>query len=417
MWFESLRGWLKEDNRMSLYIHLPFCESLCTYCGCNKRITKNHSVELPYIQSIIDEWHQTVRHLPHLPIIEEIHLGGGTPTFFSSRHLERLINGIKENAHLSERITMSFEAHPSSTSFDHLITLRDLGFDRISIGVQDISPKVLQAIRRFQTEEEVEKVTFQAKALGYKSVNYDLIYGLPFQDQNDVTTTMDFVAKMKPDRIAYYSYAHVPWKSKGQRAFTEEDLLLGYDKYLLRHKGVQRLSAMGYVHIGMDHFSLPGEELAWAKEKGTLHRNFMGYTVARNRITIGLGTSAISELPDMYVQNEKTVEDYQSCIHEGSWPVIKGHRLTVKDQEVKKIILDLICKGFTTWQPNDLMERIAKDQKESLKKMSDDGLCELLPGKLSIKKKGEFFIRNVCSLLDPYLNVNTKTESRFSQVV
>ncbi len=174
---------------------------------------------------------------------------------------------------------------------------------------------------------------------------------------------------------------------------------------------------MGYVHIGMDHFSLPGEELALAKGNGTLHRNFMGYTIARNRITIGLGTSAISESPDMYVQNEKSVEDYQSCIIDGSWPVIKGHTLSLKDQNVKKILLDLICKGFTVWQETDLMEHIVNDQKEALQKMAEDGLCELMPGKLTITKLGEFFIRNVCSLLDPYLDLNAKTERRFSQVV
>ena len=211
-WFLSINDSLKEDNQISLYIHLPFCEQLCTYCACNKRITKNHKVESPYIETVLQEWSYYLSRFEYKPVIKEIHLGGGTPTFFSPNELSKLISGLTQNVQIAENASFAFEAHPNSTSLEHLETLFSLGFNRLSIGVQDISPMILKAINRNQTKEEVIQVTHQAREIGYKSINYDIIYGLPFQNETHIRETIDFVKEMRPDRLAFYAYAHVPWK-------------------------------------------------------------------------------------------------------------------------------------------------------------------------------------------------------------
>jgi len=294
---------------ISLYIHLPFCESMCTFCGCNKRITKNHEVEHPYINAVLKEWNLYCDAFPDTPIIKEIHLGGGTPTFFSPENLERLINGIFARATKAEAHEFSFEGHPNNTSRRHLQTLFDLGFRRVSFGVQDYSETVQTAIHRIQPFHNVAKVTFWAKEIGYTSVGHDLIFGLPFQTLNDVMDTIDKTNSLQPDRLAFYSYAHVPWiKGNGQRGFKGEDLPKDDEKRKLYEEGKKRLADNGYHEIGMDHFALASDSMYDAFKNGKLHRNFMGYTASKTQLMIGLGVSSISDSWYSFAQNEKPLK-------------------------------------------------------------------------------------------------------------
>ena len=283
-WLTALRTKFPETNRetgISLYVHLPFCESLCTYCGCNTRITKNHEVEPKYLDSVLREREIYLDAFPDRPIIRELHLGGGTPTFFRPAHLEYLVDALLIKCERHSDFEFGFECHPNNTTPEHLRTLSELGFTRISIGVQDFDPKVQKAINRGQSFERVKQVTDQARELGYKSINFDLIYGLPFQTPQSIQYTFDRVSQLKPDRIAFYSYAHVPWKRPGQRGYSENDLPQGKAKRNLYEQGRDLILGGGYQEIGMDHFALPGDDLYKAWKHKTLHRNFMGYTPVR----------------------------------------------------------------------------------------------------------------------------------------
>ena len=285
----------KEDG-LSLYIHLPFCESLCTYCGCNTRITVNHAVEKPYIEGLLKEWSMYLHILPDRPILKELHLGGGTPTFFSPEHLKLLLEALLKTVVLHPDFEFSFEGHPANTTYAHLKVLRELGFSRVSFGIQDFDPRVQLAINRLQSFEQVCDVTRWSRELGYGSVNFDLIYGLPFQTRKSIEHTIEKVAELMPDRIAFYSYAHVPWKRPGQRAYSEKDLPSAYEKQQLNQFGHRQLLALGYELVGMDHFALPEDELLKAMKNGRLHRNFMGYTTNPGKLLMGLGVSSISDI-------------------------------------------------------------------------------------------------------------------------
>jgi oxygen-independent coproporphyrinogen-3 oxidase len=313
-WKNTLLQSFKESNAsegISLYIHLPFCESLCTFCGCNKRITKRHEVEDPYITAVIKEWKLYCDLFPRKPIIREIHLGGGTPTFFSPENLERLINGILQFATIAPEHEFSFEGHPNNTTKKHLQSLYDLGFRRVSFGVQDYSTTVQEAIHRIQPFHNVAKVTFWAKEIGYTSIGHDLIFGLPFQTITEVKDTIDKTKSLFPDRLAFYSYAHVPWiKGNGQRGFNDEDLPKDDEKRMLYEEGKKQLAQNGYHEIGMDHFALDKDSLYTSFNEGKLHRNFMGYTASKTQLMIGLGVSSISDSWYSFAQNEKTLEDY-----------------------------------------------------------------------------------------------------------
>ncbi|HZJ61120.1 MAG TPA: oxygen-independent coproporphyrinogen III oxidase, partial [Chitinophagaceae bacterium] len=275
------------QNGTSLYVHLPFCESLCTYCGCNKKITNNHGVEGEYIEALTKEWNLYRRLMGEPPIVREIHLGGGTPTFFSPLNLRLLVESIVKRAIIHPHREFSIEGHPNNTTKNHLRILYDLGFRRISYGVQDHDPEVQRVINRIQPIENVRKATEEAREVGFRSVNFDLIYGLPKQSLQSVEKTIQQTILLKPDRIAFYSYAHVPWTSRGQRLFDENDLPSAEEKLQLYLRGKELLTTAGYVDIGMDHFALPGDDLYEAWLSGRLHRNFMGYTTQNTSFLLG----------------------------------------------------------------------------------------------------------------------------------
>ena len=392
-----------DQKGISLYIHLPFCESLCTYCGCNTRITKNHAVETPYIQSILKEWSLYLDALEVSPRIAEIHLGGGTPTFFSPRNLHSLIEAILSSATLMPGAELSFEGHPANTTEEHLAVLAELGFNRVSYGIQDFDARVQKAIHRFQTEEEVERVVNLSRKHGYRSINFDLVYGLPFQTPESMQQTLDAVARLRPDRIAFYSYAHVPWLKPGQRQFTEMDLPEPELKRALYEMGLSQFEKANYHEVGMDHFALPEDPLFEAAGKGLLNRNFMGYTTSRSRLLIGLGVSAISDAWSAYIQNEKTVEAYTERVNRAELPFFKGHLLTQEDMILRGHISRLMCRFETRWE-NPLRQCDAWF--EGLNRLDDfaeDGLIELNPYHLKVLPKGRAFVRNICMAFDARL--------------
>jgi oxygen-independent coproporphyrinogen-3 oxidase len=414
-WADSLRRSFAESGKagISLYVHLPFCEDLCTYCGCNTRITKNHRVEEPYIAAVISEWQRYLAAMGAAPVIREIHLGGGTPTFFSAKNLRSLIRGLLEKATIHPEAAFSFEAHPANTTVDHLETLFDLGFRRLSLGIQDFDPKVQQVINRRQSFEQVAIVTQQARRIGYTSVNYDLIYGLPLQTLPGLAGTLQQVAGLQPDRIAFYSYAHVPWLKPGQRKFTEQDLPDPAAKLKLYETGRSLLKGYGYREIGMDHFALAGDELLRAAENGSLHRNFMGYTTQHCPLLIGLGVSAISDAGNAYAQNLKVVEEYLDILREGKLPLLKGHLMTADDLVIRRHILDIMCKGRTHWDQTGHCDAVTAAI-ERLQPFVADGLIELGSFGLEVKPEGMNYLRNICMALDDRLWAAQPADRLFS---
>ena len=400
---------------LSIYIHLPYCENLCTYCGCNTRITKNHKVEEPYIDSLLKEWEMYRQLLGEESLlIQEIHLGGGTPTFFQPENLQRLISGILKGNRKTADASFSFEAHPANTTREHLQTLADLGFKRLSLGIQDFDERVQFVINRHQTIEDVSRVMAEARAIGYDSINFDLIYGLPLQTMESVKMTIEASLAMSPDRISFYSYAHVPWLKPGQRRFTEMDLPVGEDKLNLYKLGKAMIQEAGYEDVGMDHFAKREDALFLANANGTLHRNFMGYADRYTPLMIGLGVSSISDAWTAFAQNVKTVEEYHQLIQEGKLPVFKGHLLDQEDVLIRQYILDMMCRGVVNLQPaSKLNERIL----QRLQPLQDDGLVVINGLNTTITVIGKSFLRNVCMTFDERLQRSKERENLFSQAI
>ena len=420
-WKTSVIRSFNESNTtegISLYIHLPFCESLCTFCGCNKRITKRHEVEHPYIQALLKEWKGYCDLFPNTPIIKEIHLGGGTPTFFSSENLEILIQGIFERATRAVNYEFSFEGHPNNTSKQHLQKLFDLGFRRVSFGVQDYSSKVQEAIHRIQPFHNVAKVTFWAKEIGYTSISHDLIFGLPFQKLDNVLDTIDKTNSLQPDRLAFYSYAHVPWiKGNGQRGFNDSDLPKDTEKRQLYEEGKNLLEKNGYHEIGMDHFALKKDSLFVSAIEGKLHRNFMGYTASKTQLMIGLGVSSISDSWYAFAQNEKTIEDYYARLKISALPVYRGHILTAEDMIIRKHILNLMCQFKTSWKNKSLQFSELPKVLENLFELEHDGLIVRENEAIIITEKGKPFVRNICMAFDLLLIRKAPETKLFSMTI
>ncbi|MEN9571006.1 MAG: hypothetical protein RL172_2237 [Bacteroidota bacterium] len=387
---------------ISLYLHLPFCESLCTYCGCNKKITSNHRVEKEYMAAIAKEWQLYLQLMDTAPVIRELHLGGGTPTFFSPENLERLLENIFASAKIHPQHEFSFEGHPNNTTRQHLQALYNLGFRRVSYGVQDNDPDVQRIINRVQPVQNVQKATDTAREIGYHSVNFDLIYGLPLQTEQSLQKTITQCVQMKPDRIAFYSYAHVPWASRGQRLFDEQDLPSPSDKMKLYQLGKSLFATHGYVDVGMDHFALPTDDLVQAKNNGTLHRNFMGYTTQQTKMLLGLGVSSISDAGIAYAQNEKTIHDYYACLQNDILPVKKGFFLNEEDVAFKKYILDASCRGAVCFNKKDL-PLLQQYSFAGLQALQQDGLLQLSEGGITVTALGWHFIRNICRVFDLHL--------------
>ena len=420
-WEETVKRSFNESNTkegISLYIHMPYCESLCTFCACHKHITTRHSVEDEYIDTVLKEWKLYVELLEVKPSIREIHLGGGTPTFFSSENLKRMINGIFKEASRHEVYDFSFEAHPNDTTKEQLQTLFDLGFKRTSFGIQDYDPIVQRAINRVQPYENVDRVNTWAREIGYESISHDIIFGLPHQTKESIINTIEQTVKQRPDRIAYYSYAHVPWiKGVGQRGFDENDLPKDEYKRELYELGKKLFFEAGYEEIGMDHFALPTDKLHKAMVSKKLHRNFMGYTAGKTKLMIGLGMSSISDSWYSFAQNEKRVEDYVQRVNEGKLPVFRGHLLTKEDLVVRQHILNLMCNLETSWEDASMKLENIDEILERLSEMKEDNLIEIYENRLVVKESSRMFVRNVCMAFDLHLAKSTPEGRIFSMTI
>ena len=417
----GLKRSFEESNStegISLYIHLPFCESMCTFCGCHKRITKRHEVEDPYIRSVLKEWRLYRDLMSERPVVKELHLGGGTPTFFSPENLRILIEGIFREANRGAELECSFEGHPNNTTREHLQVLYDLGFRRVSYGVQDYNLHIQKTINRIQPFERVQDVTGWAREIGYTSVGHDLIFGLPHQRLEHIEETVARTRLLAPDRIAFYSYAHVPWlKGNGQRGYKESDLPAAEEKRKQYEHGKALFAEAGYVEIGMDHFALKTDSLYHAMQSRQLHRNFMGYTASRTQLMVGLGVSSISDTWYGFAQNVKQLEEYQHLVANNIIPIYRGHILDKEDQVVRRHILNLMCRFETAWDKADACFPQLETVLDRLDEMVRDGLLEIGKTHLRVTEEGRPFIRNVCMAFDLYLHRKTPEKRLFSMTI
>ena len=420
-WEATVKQRFEETNSttgISLYIHLPFCEQMCTFCGCHKRITKRHEVERPYIQALLKEWRLYRSLFPERPRIKELHLGGGTPTFFSPENLKILVEGLLRGAVIADNHEFSFEGHPNNTTREHLQVLYDLGFRRVSFGVQDYNEDIQKAINRVQPFKNVMHVTEWAHQIGYTSVGHDLIFGLPHQTVRDVESTILKTKLLQPDRIAFYSYAHVPWmKGTGQRGFSEADLPAPDVKRKMYELGKELLAQIGYEEIGMDHFALRSDSLYQSMKSGELHRNFMGYTASRTGLMLGLGVSSISDSWYGFAQNVKGIEEYERLVADGIIPIFRGHILTWEDQVVRKHVLNLMCHLQTSWAAEGMKFGELAQVLERLREMEADGLLKIEADQLQVTEKGRPFIRNICMAFDLLLHRKAPETRLFSMTI
>ena len=388
------------DASVSVYVHVPFCESLCTFCGCNTVITRDHAREEPYVDLVLRELDTYLAAAPTLSDrpVRHVHLGGGTPTFLAPASLDRLAGEIHRRLpSRGEHFEGSIEADPRVTSADHLAALAQHGFQRLSLGVQDFDDEVQALVNRRQSYELVERLTAQARATGFVSVNFDLIYGLPGQTPASARHLADLVADLRPDRLAVYSFARVPWIKPAQRKFRDDQVPAGAEKRALYEILRDRLMAEGYVELGLDHFALPHDSLAVAAESGSLHRNFMGYAERPTTTLLGLGVSAISETADCYHQNEKILPVYERRVQAGEVPTLRGHKLSADDQRRR----DRIRRLMTTFR-TPIDENEEADAREFLAPLVADGLVAIDHGELRILPGGRAFLRNAASFFDRY---------------
>ncbi len=420
-WLKSVVTAFDESNAeegISIYIHLPFCESLCTFCACHKRITKQHSVEEPYIKTLLKEWDLYCQLFSERPRIKEIHLGGGTPTFFHPENLRMLIDGILSKAEKDDHFEFSFEAHPNNTTGEHLEVLYELGFRRTSFGVQDYDEKVQKTINRIQPYERVKYVTELSREIGYTSVSHDLVFGLPHQTLESILHTINLTKELTPDRIAFYSYAHVPWiKNVGQRGFSEADLPSAEEKRVLYETGKRLLYELDYEEIGMDHFALKTDSMYHAAKNKTLHRNFMGYTTNKTQLMIGLGMSSISDSWNAFAQNIKTVDEYSAAVNNGIIPIFRGHDLSQEDLIIRKHILNIMCHFETSWKEDHMQFPELGTCLERLQEMEQDGLVVIDADGLTVPEHARPYVRNICMAFDLHL-IRSKPQTRiFSMTI
>ncbi|EMJ85964.1 oxygen-independent coproporphyrinogen III oxidase [Leptospira meyeri] len=412
---QSLDTYLSpKDSKLAIYLHIPFCETLCTFCGCNTSITKNHTAEEPYVTALKNELQLYSEKVSSLngKNLSELHLGGGSPTYLSDYNLQSTIEFILTKLNPAEDPQYSIEVDPRRTRISQLKLLQKLGFGRISLGVQDFDPEVQRLVNRIQPFELTENITLEARALGFDSINFDLIYGLPKQTLDSMQYSIEKTLELKPDRIAFYSYAHVPWIKASQRLFTEKDLPEPTLKRDLYEMGRSLLEKEGYREIGMDHFALPHDKLWKAFNENKLHRNFMGYSESKTDVMLGLGSSSISETPNLFFQNQKLEMKYRKSILDGTIPILRGHKLTRSDQKRKQLILDLM----TSWKvkvPNDMKSHVSN----FLQEMESDKLVHWEEETLIVTELGKPFLRIVAMAFDEKLQLSQPTKPVFSKAI
>lgn len=415
-WLESLQAALSAPAAsLSLYAHLPFCESLCTFCGCNTVITRDHGRAKPYTALLLKELDAYLTSVPALAAmpVSEMHLGGGTPTFSAPNELAELLDAVFARVSRDPSGFLgSVEADPRVTTRAHLDVLRERGFSRLSLGVQDFNPETQNLVNRIQSPELVATLVAHARASGYESVNFDLIYGLPGQTLASMRELAAHVLAQMPDRLAVYSFARVPWIKPQQRKFRDDQIPEGAEKRALYEVIRSALLGAGYVELGLDHFAKPADALARAAAGGTMHRNFQGYTEKRTTTLLGLGVSAISETPDCYHQNEKVITVYDRRVSRGETPTFRGHRLSAEDQRRRAKIRTLMTRFGVALTPG---EHAAA--REALADLLSDGLVTLTADQLIVPMHGRPFLRNVAALFDAYFQTSPPAGPLYSRSI
>jgi oxygen-independent coproporphyrinogen-3 oxidase len=424
---DDYRTWAKASNEeliprpLSLYFHIPFCDTICYYCACNKIVTKNKQRSIQYLEDLFHEIELQAALFDQDRIVDQLHWGGGTPTFLSNDQMQALMDKIGKHFKLHDEGQYSIEIDPRSTGNGSIEHLRHLGFNRISIGVQDFDPKVQIAVNRVQSVEMTRSVVKTARNSGFKSINIDLIYGLPFQSVVSFAQTLDTLIDIKPDRIAVYNYAHLPHRFPPQRRIHDEDLPKLEEKLEILRYSIERLTQSGYVYIGMDHFALPNDELAVAQRNSTLHRNFQGYSSHAQCDSVAMGVSAISNIGDHFSQNTTDIVAYHDAIQKDQLPIYRGCETELADIVRNDIIQQLICHfrldigGIEKRWNLNFDKQFAKELVQ-LKAMEDDGLLSLKPNAINILNPGRLLVRNICMVFDRYINPVVKTNS-FSRIV
>ncbi len=420
------RAWAQRSNEtprpLSLYFHLPFCDTVCFYCACNKVVTKDRQRASPYLGRLHREIAMQGQLFDHSRTVEQLHWGGGTPTFISHEEMRELMTVTREHFRLRDDDLGEYgiEVDPREIRPETLAQLRRLGFNRLSMGVQDFEPAVQKAVNRLQSEAETFAVLTQARALGFRSINMDLIYGLPFQTVETFARTLEKIINAGPDRLSVFNYAHLPEMFKPQRRIRAEDLPAPQEKLNILQLTIERLTRAGYVYIGMDHFARPDDELAVAQRHGTLYRNFQGYSTHAECDLVAMGMTAIGMVGDCYSQNLKTQEDYQAAIDAGRLPVMRGITLDADDKLRRAIITQLICHFALDLKTVEREHGIRfadyfAAELADLQAMQQDGLLELDEASIRVRPAGKLLIRNVCMVFDRYLR--HKQEQRFSKVI
>ena len=406
---------------LSLYVHIPFCESLCYYCACNKIITKHHDRAAAYLRYLSREVDLHTRHMGVGQVVSQLHLGGGSPTFLSDAELRELMGMLRRSFNLIPGGEYSIEIDPRTIDASRLDVLAELGFTRLSFGVQDFDPAVQKAVHRIQPAEQVFALVAAARQRGFESINADLIYGLPEQTPESFDRTLAQINELKPDRIALYAYAHLPERFKPQRRISSVEIPNAAAKVAMLARSMASLMAAGYVYIGMDHFALPNDSLAVAKRQGRLHRNFQGYSTQPDCDMIGLGVSSIGRVGATYSQNAKTLEEYYDHLDQGQFPVVRGLALSRDDLVRRAVIMALMCQGQLSFESISLAYLIdfksyfAKEM-DILAAQVDQGLIELDAGGIQVTAKGWFFVRAVAMVFDRYLQTD-RTRARFSKIL
>jgi oxygen-independent coproporphyrinogen-3 oxidase len=413
----------KSDVPLSLYVHIPFCHSLCYYCGCNKIVTRNEARVARYMEMLYKEIEMQAELFDRSRKVEQLHFGGGTPTYLDKEQLGALMDHLRASFNFddSEEREFSIEVDPRTVDEERIQELWDLGFNRLSLGVQDFNEDVQKAVNRMQSAEEVQALVDAARQAGFGSISFDLIYGLPHQTVESFDATLDVVIAMKPDRLAVYNYAHLPHRFKGQRMINADDIPVPETKLDLLHHTIDKLCGIGYVYIGMDHFALPEDELVLARENGTLQRNFQGYSTHRQCDLVALGVSGIGGIGNMFAQNSVSTIEYEEIIERGELPIVKG--LLVDDDDLLRaaVIQDLMCYDsldfdkFGADHGIDFREYFAEEVQQ-LDVLEKDELIELSDAGITITPKGRLLLRNIAMTFDRYINL-AENDSRFSKAI
>ncbi|MBM7059444.1 oxygen-independent coproporphyrinogen III oxidase [Pseudomonas sp. UL073] len=420
--FHALRDSRKARRALSLYLHIPFCAHVCYYCACNKVVTKDRSRSAPYLQRLIHEMSIIGRHLDHDQVVEQLHFGGGTPTFLDHAQLRQLMAELRRNFNLldDDRADYSIEIDPREADWATMGLLRELGFNRVSLGVQDLDPEVQRAVNRLQTLEETRAIVDAARTLQFRSLNIDLIYGLPKQTPASFARTVDEVIALQPDRLSVFNYAHLPERFMPQRRINPAELPSPADKLSMLETTIQQLQAAGYRHIGMDHFALPDDDLAMAQEDGRLQRNFQGYTTHGHCDLIGLGVSAISHVGSLYCQNDSNLVQYQNHLDTGQLAVCRGLHSSVDDEVRAAVIHGLMCDYRVDFSAIEARFELYfpsyfADLWPQLQSMASDGLIALGERSIRVLPAGRLLVRAVAMLFDGYLIQQERP--RYSRVI